>query len=166
MTGHYRAVGAALAAVAALGAFAVAPAAAGPRTKPPHLRVANRGESFRAAMGTYGWCYADGDHSMCVVADVAYPPKSGRALPVRQGDRIVLRPHAKVKSMEASTYDFHRYPNQPKRVKGKHHVWTLRIAKGVGKRKNLLVDVQYAGDGNSAEFGFGIRPAEKSQGLP
>jgi hypothetical protein len=156
----------ALAALVTIGAFAVAPATAGPRKSPPPLKVAANGKSFNAAIGTYSWCYEDGDQQACVVADGAYPPKSGKALAVDPGDRVVLRPHAKVKSIEATFYDFDEYPNQPKPVPGKHHrVWTLKVANGLGKRKDLLLGVQYRA-GNSAQFGFGIRRAESSQGLP
>jgi hypothetical protein len=155
-----------LAALVAIAVFAAAPATAGQRKKPPPLNVANRGESFKAAIGTYSWCYSQGDGTTCVVADAAYPPKSGKALPVRAGDKIVLRPHAKVESMSATTYDFDEYPNQPQRVEGKPRVWTLKVAKGTGKRKNLLLGVQYAGGENSAQFGFGIRRDENPPAIP
>jgi hypothetical protein len=139
------------------GAVAVAPAGAGERTSPPPFRVANRGVAFRAPIGTHEWCYSTADGETCDAADYSVPPKSERSLPVRAGDEIVLRPHAKLKSIEVSTYDYDTYPNQPQPVAGKPRQWTLRVANGVGKgRRNLVAYVRYAGGGD-AEFGFAIR---------
>ena len=166
MNRHFHRARILLAGLVAVTVVAVAPATAGERTKPPSLKVANRGESFKAAMGTYEWCYKSGDGFTCAVADAFAQPKSQQALPVQPGDKVVLRPHAKVKSIEVSTYGGETYPNQPQRVEGKPRVWTLKIAKGVGKRKDLVAFVRYARQGNDATFGFGIRKAEQSHGLP
>lgn len=155
-----------LAAMAVACVFCVAPATAGTRKSPPPFNVTNRGESFRAALGAYEWCYKDGDHTTCAAAETIAPPTTEKALPVKPGDRIVLRPHAKVKSIQVSQLGAGAYPNQPRRVDGKPRVWTLKIASGVGKRKNLVAFVRYAAQGSDATFGFGIRRVENKQGSP
>lgn len=163
MNAHIPRARAGLVGLAAVAVLAAAPAEAGTRKTPPPLNVANRGESFKAAMGSYSWCYKQDGYTTCVVADAFGAPDSFKALPARPGDKVVLRPHAKVKSIEVSTVDYNTYkayPNQPKRVPGKPRVWTLKVAKGIGKRKNLVAFVSYAGQGKSADFGFGIRKAE------
>ena len=47
-------------------------------------------------------------------------------------------------------------------VDGKPRVWTLKVAKGIGKRKNLVAFVRYTDQGNNATFGFGIRRVKQA----
>jgi hypothetical protein len=161
MHGHGRAAFAALIAIVALG---VAPAAAKERKTPPPLRVSNHGVAFKAEMGAFEWCYSQGDQFVCAEGYGAGPPRSERALPAVAGDKVVLRPHAKAKSIEVSTADGESYRNA-KPVKGsKRRVWKLKIRKGLEGRKDLVAWVKYA-RGGDAEFGFGITK-EESQGQP
>jgi len=140
-------------------AFAVAPAAAGERQSPPPLTVSNRGVSFDATLGSYYWCYRQDPYYTCQAVDTAEPPKSSKALPVRAGDEIVLRVHARARNVWVQYYDGTRYPNHPRPAGPKRRVWTLKVASGVVLGKNLLVNVVYANDRGDAQFGFRIRKA-------